>query len=450
MAIAFVVLRPSSRTAYNELRFEEAFRMKLHTRALPTVVIAAFLALPARADVGMSDATGKVEDAQGNPIVGAVVTFTNLTNERATYDAKTDKKGRYVLSGLLYNPPGMSWKVSVSAPGYVASKMKVESKTQTAVIAKFETNLKPDAASTEVPIRPFGDARVDIVMVPADEAAQAAAAPAREAAPAAPQAPASDDPLAQATRRISEGDLEGSVEFFEKAIEMHPDDLEARESLAKVLFKLERYGPAEAQALKWCELAAGRPGPNRLLASVHIANGQYEKAKAALDKERQLAPNDLAVLTLAAEVAQELGRKDEAIEVNEAIVRIKPDHAQAWVALGGFYAEQGESEKSEAAFRKVVELDPTNASQTFYNIGVLILNRPNPTPADTRKAIDAFRKAVEINPKYGAAQKQLAFALLNVGDMGEARRALERYLELQPNATDAKELRDLAKTLPPK
>ncbi len=424
--------------------------MRNWTRIWVGLSLAALLVRPALA-AATSEAYGKVEDAQGNPIPEASVTFVNAGDAKATYDVKTDKKGRYTISGLLYIAPGSSWKVSVKAPKFVQSKIKVESRTQEQTVANFEANMKPDGTPHSVPIRPLGKAKVDFVMVPAETMPDVAGPGGAGAEPgvgdgAAPRS--AKDPLQRAAERIADGDYAGSVEFYNKAIDEKPDDPDRKLELAKVLYKLERYKEAETQALKAAELAPGKPGPNRVLANIYYKDDQYDKADAAINRERQIAPNDPAVLVLVAQLAEEMGHADEAIGAYQSLVGMNPQNVQAWLALGNLYAQKKQPDKSEEAYRKVTELDPSNAPQTFYNIGAVIMNKPSPTTADTRKAAEAFRKAVALKPDYGAAYKQLGYASLNLGELKEARAALEKYLELEPKSPDAAQLRDLLKGLP--
>ena len=107
----------------------------------------------------------------------------------------------------------------------------------------------------------------------------------------------------------------------------------------------------------------------------------------------------------------------------------------------------GEIDKSEAAFQRVIDLDPSNADQVFYNMGALMINKPDRTDSETKQAVNAFRKALEINPGYAAAHKQLAFALLGMGDRAGAKGELEAYVKLVPEAADAGQMQQMIKTL---
>ena len=63
------------------------------------------------------------------------------------------------------------------------------------------------------------------------------------------------------------------------------------------------------------------------------------------------------------------------------------------------------------------------------------------------KAIGAFRKAVEIKPDYAVAHKELALALLQIGDRAGAKDNLSTYVELVPNAPDAPSMQALINSL---
>ena len=133
---------------------------------------------------------------------------------------------------------------------------------------------------------------------------------------------------------------------------------------------------------------------------------------------------------------------------NEKIVELDPENLEAWLALGDIHASKGEAAKATAAFDRVVQLDPDNAYKTFYNIGVLIENKDEPSEAEERRAVQAFRKAVEIKPDYVPAHLHLAYALLRQGDLTGARASFEQVLSLDPNARDAEQIRAMVSGLP--
>jgi tetratricopeptide (TPR) repeat protein len=217
-----------------------------------------------------------------------------------------------------------------------------------------------------------------------------------------------------------------------------------------VLAKLERVPQAEAAAKKAAELDPKLAGPHRVLASLYAAQGDNARAYAEMQKEREISPNDPGVLAAFAQLAELNGKTAEAIAANEAIVAAHPENAQAWLSLGDLYAKDGKPAQSEAALRKVTEIDPANAYQTFFNIGAVLTNKPDVSQVEMRKAVEAFRKSIELKPAYGPANKQLVYSLLNLGELDQARTAIEAYLKVDAKSPDAQELASLLSGLPKK
>jgi Flp pilus assembly protein TadD len=428
---------------------EEGLKMFKHCMA---VILVAFVlcAVPAFGSTAMCEARGEVLDGEGNPLKDVLVTFTPKVPNAMSYSEKTNKKGKYFLPGM-FNSQGDQWEVSVELEGYVATSMTIETRTVNRVLVGdiFTKKLNPGAGPQEVIIKQMGNAKVDFTMLPADQVAQpvmVAGQPGQPGDPAAPVAP-KIDPWAAALKSASDGDLDLALPFFDEAIEEEPEDAERRGAYAKVLYQLDRLDEAEAQAEAAIELEPENVDGRMILYSIKVAKGDLDQARVVLEETQAIAPGDVRILKQLAFVASESGDATDAIAAYEALTEADPEDSEAWMALGDLYAGSGELEKSEQAYERVVELEPADAHQIFFNIGALIINKPNRTESETRKAIAAFRKAVEIKPDYAQAHKQLAFALLGVGDRAGARGALEQYVKLEPNAPDAGQMQGIIKTL---
>jgi Flp pilus assembly protein TadD len=416
------------------------------------LALIALLAGHAVAAPATCEARGMVVDQDGNPIPDVKLVFKPSGNPETSYDGTTNKKGRYYIPGM-FNPSseGM-WVVEIEAEGYVATQMVVESRTVNRVLVGDvrTTKLKPGAAVPEVMIRGMGYAEIDFTLLPEDQVAtpaEVAGAGEGGAAAIAAPAPPARDPWDSALSRASSGDLDGSVEFFEEAIEDEPDDPERFRAYAQVLYQLERHDEAEVQALRAVGLSGGDVESLMVLYTVYIGKDDLAKAREVLVEANTVAPDDPRVMQQLAYVAGESGDTQTAIEAYRGLTELDPMNSESWLALAGLCAEAGEMEESEAAYQKVVELDPNQAHQVFFNLGALIMNKSGRTDEDTSRAIDAFRRAIELKPDYGEAHKQLAFALLGTGDRSGAKSELEAYVKLAPDAPDSRQLQSLIDSL---
>jgi len=249
---------------------------------------------------------------------------------------------------------------------------------------------------------------------------------------------------------VRSGDPEGSVDLFKKAIEAKPDDWERRDLFARVLLRLDRAGEATIQANKAAAAAPDKAGPQLTLTEIYLARGLPDKAAESIAKAQALEPDNVKVLERSANVAAQAGKLDEALALNEKVLAKKPDSTEAMVAMADIYNRKKQPKKAEEMLAKVVELDPKNAYRTFYNLGAVISNRDDLTDADNRKAIESFRKAINLKPDYAVAHRDLGFALLRAGDKAdliEARKELAKYIDLEPHARDAADIKATIKSL---
>lgn len=423
------------------------------SRVLIFSLAALWIAAAVPAAAATSEARGLVVDHEGNPVAGLRIVFTAESSPTLEYEGTTNKKGRYFVPGLFTGKEDDRWLVRIDTEEYIPTELRVESRTANSVLVGGEIQtlkVKKGQALPKLIVKPLGFVVVDFKLSPPDLVQDLVASTPTEAKAGGPATPAppTRDAWGTALTLAQDGDLEGSVEQFQKAIKDEPEDAERRQAFAQVLYRLGRFDEAEVEAAKAVELAPEGVAGRMVLYSVYVGKGDLTRASQALAEARRIAPNSIEVLRQVAFIASQGGTAADQIAANEAIVAVDPADTEAWLALGDLYAQAGDSARSEAAYQNVIEQDPQNADQVFFNLGALLINGEDRSPGTTQKAIGAFRKAVEINPKYAQAYKELAFALLNVGDRAGARRALENYLDSAPEAPDASQMKQIIKTLP--
>jgi tetratricopeptide (TPR) repeat protein len=125
---------------------------------------------------------------------------------------------------------------------------------------------------------------------------------------------------------------------------------------------------------------------------------------------------------------------DAAASYNKAM-EIAPTKSAYPNNLGLGLMQTGSVEAGMAMLEQAVAIDPANGGQSYYNVGVILING-----GDMDGALSAFRKATQIQPDYANAQFQLATALLGKAGFENGAmvpvegtvEAYEKYLELEP------------------
>ncbi len=90
------------------------------------------------------------------------------------------------------------------------------------------------------------------------------------------------------------------------------------------------------------------------------------------------------------------------------------------------YQQMGEYLKAFEFYDEVLEQDYFNA-QAHNNVGLIHM-----ALSDNSQAIEAFRRAIRIDPDYDKAHNNLGTALVNDGQDSEAEREFKRALDLNP------------------
>lgn len=166
------------------------------------------------------------------------------------------------------------------------------------------------------------------------------------------------------------------------------------------------------------------------------------------------AYNEGAMLANAGDVAGAIKKFEEAVAA-------KPDMLAAWSALAKMQIRQKAWQKAIDAASKVLEIDDSDVDmlQVQYNAYVGLGDKANaakieaklPKNAgalfnDAAKAINAgddsgaeklLKQAISVDEKFAQAHYELGMIYVRGGKSAEAKAALSKYLELDPNGKDA-------------
>jgi len=137
------------------------------------------------------------------------------------------------------------------------------------------------------------------------------------------------------------------------------------------------------------------------------------------------------------DLAKRQGNPESAIEILQNYLRAHPNSARAYYQLGEIYAEQERWEEMNAAFASCEQLDErwqreTGATRQYYfarymNGGQAAIQQQN-----LPQAINQYEAALKILPASNEPYRMLGRAYMETGDTLNARKALEKALEIAP------------------
>ena len=175
------------------------------------------------------------------------------------------------------------------------------------------------------------------------------------------------------------------------------------------------------------------------LAYTYLANFQkkqnrLKEAVSVLLEAYRNNPSSYRIITTYGIFLVDAGRFDEAIGIlNKGIALIDYD-PEVWNYLGVAYWGQGKFDEARKAYDRGLALD-TNYPYLINNIGSLHLSLylKSKDPADLRNAVDDFKKAAALDPRYPSAYNGLGAALKMAGDTDGAIANWKKAVELKPD-----------------
>jgi len=193
------------------------------------------------------------------------------------------------------------------------------------------------------------------------------------------------------------GRLNESITYYQKTLEINPNDVPAQCDLGNALME----------------------------------QGQTTEAIACFHKVLEIQPNYPEALYNLGNALVKYGNLKEAITQYRKALEISPDHAHAHYNLGNALAQEGDLEEAIAQYTKALEIHPEYL-EAHYNLGNAFFKSGR-----LNEAIAQYKKVLELQPAYGGAFNNLGTAYTQLGRVSEAMGAYRKALDLQPENTDA-------------
>ncbi len=257
-------------------------------------------------------------------------------------------------------------------------------------------------------------------------------------------------------------DLNKKLELYSKALDIKSDYLDALINRGLVKNELQDYeGSIDdyTNAIKLdqkCALAYNNRGYTKYkMQKFEAALKDYNKAillnpklKIAIDNKAKLL-NEVCLkddenfsekFYLSMGITEiNMGNIPEGINNLDEALKYNKESDLAWFYKGAAYQCLGQDEKAIDAYTQSIKINK-NMIDAYYNRGKLLFK------TEPKKALDDFVTSVALDPKFLDAYYSIAAIQKNMGQFKEAIQNLNKIIEIEPNAVNAKALKKLIET----
>ncbi len=132
-----------------------------------------------------------------------------------------------------------------------------------------------------------------------------------------------------------------------------------------------------------------------------------------------------------------MAMQEKILQLQES-VRQNPTKLTAWIELGNSLMDAGRFPEAVDAYQKALEIDPKN-NDVRVDMGTCYRSAGQPD-----RAAEEYKKAIALNPGHPNAHRNLGIVLaFDFKNKREAIREFEEYLRVAPNAPDAQKISQL-------
>ncbi|MDD8021131.1 MAG: tetratricopeptide repeat protein [Acidobacteriota bacterium] len=263
--------------------------------------------------------SGLVIGSQDEPVAGAEIILQEASTSR-NYRVKTDKNGRYVLSGL----PHGKYKVTVKRDGYETRTFDWDFSAPQERMQKVE--IEPIALATGQQVK---------LVVQAKEAQQL---------------------VAESMEKIKKGDLEEALNLLSELAKNYPDDSNVCYLLGLTLGRLQRYQEALIELIRVTERVPEFSPAYLQLGYCYQNLKEMDKALDYYKKAAELDPSNAANLYNLGLILFEKNKIDEALGYFEQALAVKPDDADTLEMIGRCYINKEDWRQAVDFLKKAREV----------------------------------------------------------------------------------------------
>jgi tetratricopeptide (TPR) repeat protein len=234
-----------------------------------------------------------------------------------------------------------------------------------------------------------------------------------------------EDIVRRAAAAFNAGRRDEAKQLCEQGLRRRPGEPVLSHFLAAVLYAEGAITPARAHVEKSLTARPDNAAARLLAGRIARAAKDFDAATVHFDRAAALEPQR-EVFVEKARTLELAGRKAQAREAWEAILKVIPQHQEAMARLGRMAWDDGDLAMAARLLERATASDAP--ASVWFDLGVARQDLRDFPAAGT-----AYRKALDVNPGYAEAALNLGIVLQESGDPDAAMRAYARAYGLRPD-----------------
>jgi tetratricopeptide (TPR) repeat protein len=161
-----------------------------------------------------------------------------------------------------------------------------------------------------------------------------------------------------------------------------------------------------------------------------VKNHQQNKTDIAQNLYNQVLkinPNHIDAYNNLGIIFKNLGKNEKAINCYQKAIAINPNYANAYSNLGLVFKNLGENQKAINCYQKAITINP-NLVDAYNNLGIIFEQL-----GQNQKAINCYQKAITINPNHTNTHNNLGVIFKKLGQNQDAINCYQKAIAINPN-----------------
>ena len=224
------------------------------------------------------------------------------------------------------------------------------------------------------------------------------------------------------------GDTDEAVAAYERAVELDPQLRNPHERLAAIHLRHGDTGGAIEHYEVICGSEPADAASHLSLAELYLRAHRFDDAARRYEYAAALEPDSWEIRDDMISALVGARRFEEAVDLLAERIRHRPECADQYVRLGDVYAKMGRERDSMEAYEKALSLNPDYLEATVKAASLRLRD------GHFEQAALTFARAVEINDRLVHGYVGLGVARHAMGQHEEAMAALETASTIEPNS----------------